>query len=71
MIRHASREQVSKGFVVNRIVTSPCYTNMVQCVVVCGEFWTKKSPDKSGLRSEGLEIQVKKLFVDVVSCLLF
>jgi len=32
------------GFVVNRIVTSPCYTNMVQCVVVCGEFWAKKKP---------------------------
>ncbi len=44
VVRHASREQVSKGFVVNRIVTSPCYTNMVQCVVVCGEFWAKKKP---------------------------
>jgi hypothetical protein len=46
VIRHASREQVSKGkgLAVNRIVVTVCRGNMVQGVVVCGEFWAKKKP---------------------------
>lgn len=47
--RQGNRFQKGKGLVVNRIVITVCRGNMVQCVVVCGEFWAKKTPLSRGL----------------------
>ena len=64
VVRHASREQVSKGWWRNGVeVGNPCVKvcgcDIVQCVVVCGRtgnFGRKKSPDFSGLSVAGLSI---------------